>query len=261
MTAPVALPATVFGQDSGAVPLVMTHGLFGQARNFTTVARRLAAERRVVTLDLRNHGKAPHADEMTYAAMATDLAATLELASRPPVLLGHSMGGKAAMMLALTRPDLLAGLIVADIAPVTYDHPSHLGIIAAMRGLDLATVTRRSDADRALTEAIPDPGVRGFIVSNLEIEGSAARWRPNLGALHAHLDDILGFDAPAATRFEGPTLFLHGVRSDYVIDAYRPAIEALFPMATFQTVPTGHWIHAEAPDAFVAAVEGWLAAL
>ncbi|MEM6973132.1 MAG: alpha/beta fold hydrolase [Pseudomonadota bacterium] len=262
MTETVSLPATLFGQDTGAPPLVMAHGLFGQARNFTTVARRLSAGRRVVTLDLRNHGTAPHADAMTYQAMAADLAQTLALAARPVVLLGHSMGGKAAMTLALTRPELIAGLIVADIAPVTYDHREHGSIIEAMQALDLSTVSRRSDADRALAGPIPDPGVRGFIVSNLAIEDGAARWRPNLAALTRHMPEILAFptDLPHAT-YDGPTLFLYGATSHYVAEAHRPACSALFPNAGFEAIQAGHWIHAEAPDAFLGAVDRWVATL
>ncbi|MEL6197721.1 MAG: alpha/beta fold hydrolase [Pseudomonadota bacterium] len=263
MTAPVALPSQHFPSEGGGTPLVIAHGLFGQGRNFASVAKRLSTDRPVQTVDMRNHGDAPHDPAMTYEAMAADLAVSIERIGRPAVLLGHSMGGKAAMAMALTRPDLLAGLIVADIAPVTYDHQEHGNIIGAMQSLDLSAVARRSDADRALTAAIPDPGVRGFVVQNLTVEGGAARWKPNLAAIADGMLSILGFpeDLPEPA-FEAPSLFLHGGRSDYVIEAYHPRIRALFPDAEIQAIAdAGHWLHAERPDAFVAAVEGWCATL
>lgn len=254
MTAPVALPATVFGQDSGAVPLVMTHGLFGQARNFTTVARRLAAERRVVTLDLRNHGKAPHADEMTYAAMATDLAATLELASRPPVLLGHSMGGKAAMVAALKGAPLRR-LVIADIAPVPYTH-TQTPMIDAMERLDLSEIDTRSQADEALAAEIDAPGIRAFLLQSLDVKARA--WRLNLAALRDQMPEIIGFPRLSAAH-HGPALFLSGSASDYVTPKARPAIKALFPGAQFAKIPgAGHWLHAEKPREFEAALSVFL---
>ncbi|MEO1773910.1 MAG: alpha/beta fold hydrolase [Pseudomonadota bacterium] len=262
MPTPVTLPRQDFPNDAGGVPLVIAHGLFGQGRNFASIAKRLSAERPVVTVDMRNHGDGPHDPAMSYEAMAADLATVLEGIGGATVLLGHSMGGKAAMAMALTRPDLLAGLIVADIAPVAYDHQEHGSIIEAMQALELSAVTRRSDADRALAAQIPDPGTRGFIVQNLAVEGGIARWKPNLGAIAAGMPAILGFpDTLPEPAFEGPTLFLHGGGSDYVIEAYHPRIRALFPDADIEAIPgAGHWLHAERPDAFITAVEGWIAA-
>ncbi|MGF1552025.1 MAG: alpha/beta fold hydrolase, partial [Paracoccaceae bacterium] len=263
MVEPVTLPTTRFG-DGSAVPLVMAHGLFGRGRNFTSAAKALVAGRPVVTLDMRNHGDAPHDTRMDYPAMAADLAAAIEReADGRAVLLGHSMGGKAAMTLALTRPDLLAGLIVADIAPVPYDHPEHADIVAAMRGLDLDGVGKRSDADAPLSRAIPDPGVRAFVMQNLAIEGGRARWRPNLDALAAGMPAILGFpEETPEPVYEGPTLFLHGAASDYAGPSTHARIRALFPEAEIEAVDgAGHWLHAEKPQAFVTAVDGWLSRL
>ncbi|MEL6765775.1 MAG: alpha/beta fold hydrolase [Pseudomonadota bacterium] len=266
MTQPAAvtLPATVLPGPEGAVPLVIAHGLFGQARNFGALSKRFAEARRVIAVDMRNHGDAPHDARMDYEAMAADLAAVIRAeAGGRAVLLGHSMGGKAAMALALSEPDLLEALIVADIAPVPYDHQEHGGIIAAMAAVDLSGVARRSEADPLLAPGIPDPGIRGFILQNLTVEGGVARWKPNLPALAENMPAILGFpeDLPE-TAFEGPTLFLHGGRSDYVIDAYRPRIRALFSDAEFETIEAaGHWLHAEQPAAFEGAVTRFLSTL
>ena len=164
------------------------------------------------------------------------------------------------MVLALTRPELLAGLIVGDIAPVPYAHPEHAQITAAMRALPLAGITRRSAADPLLAAGIAEAPVRAFILQNLAIDGGVARWQPNLAAIWAGLPDILGFPALPGAAFPGPTLFLHGGASAYVTPAYHEAIRTRFPAAEIEAIPgAGHWIHAEAPDAFVAAVSGWLA--
>ena len=257
----VDLPTTVHPAAEGetAPPLVMAHGLFGQGRNFASLARRLAATRRVVTVDMRNHGAARHVAEMDYPAMADDLAGVVEAEGGRAVVLGHSMGGKAAMVLALSRPDLLAGLIVADIAPVAYGH-THAGFVEAMQGVDLARVGRRSDADPMLRDAIPEAPLRAFLLQSLEVAGGEARWKLNLSAIAAAMPTLTGFpDDLPETAYEGPALFLRGGASDYVPPSAEPRIRALFPAAEIETMAgAGHWLHAEKPDAFVATVAGWL---
>lgn len=241
-------------------PLLIAHGLFGQARNFHTLARRLATTRRVVAVDMRNHGASPWDPVMSYEAMAEDLAdAVGRLCGGRAVVLGHSMGGKATMTLALSEPSLLAGVIVADIAPVPYRH-SHRSYIRAMKAVDLGAVTRRSEADPMLAEAIPEPALRAFILQNLEVKEGVARWRLNLAALEANMDALLAFPAelPEAA-YDGPAYFLHGGASDYVAPETHPRIRALFPGAEIEAVEgAGHWLHAEKPDAFVERVDGWL---
>lgn len=243
-----------------APPLLIAHGLFGSGRNFNTLGRGLATNRRVVMVDMRNHGASPWADRMDYAAQAGDLAEAVErLAGGRAVLLGHSMGGKAAMALALTRPALLAGLIVADIAPMAYAH-THLPYVQAMRALDLSRVTRRSDADPMLAGAVPDPMLRSFLLQNLVLDGGA-RWRLNLEAIEREMPALTGWpgDWPEA-RHDGPALFLSGGRSDYVPPDSRGRIAALFPAAEMQAIPeAGHWLHAERPAEFATAVAEWLA--
>lgn len=248
--------------EGGAAPLVIAHGLLGAARNWGALAKRLAKRRKVIVVDMRGHGASPWSDDVSYPAMAEDLAETIgaEAGGRADVL-GHSMGGKAAMALALTHPARVRKLIVADIAPVAYDH-SHAETLAAMAALDLSAVARRADADRALAEGIPNPALRAFVVQNLAIEDGAARWRPDIAALSAGMAELVGF--PSRFRhdsFAGPALFLRGGASDYVTPAMHGAIRARFPAARIETLEgAGHWLHAEQPEAFLAAVEAFLAA-
>ena len=250
-------------QGEQAPPLLIAHGLFGSARNFNTLGRRLATTRRVVMVDMRNHGAAPWNPDNSYPALAGDLAEAVErLCDGRAVVLGHSMGGKAAMTLALTRPELLAGLIVADIAPVPHSH-SHLNYIAAMQAVDLAQVTRRSEAGPMLAKAVPEPMLRSFLLQNLNVEEGRPSWRLNLAALAANMAPLLDFptDLPEAA-FEGPAFFLHGGASPYVAPETHPRIRALFPDAEIEALPgAGHWLHAEQPEAFLGKVEGWLSGL
>ena len=243
-------------------PLAILHGLFGSGRNWATAARHLAARWRTLALDLRNHGSSPWADGMGYGPMAADVWETLEGegAASAPVILGHSMGGKTAMAAALMRPDDVRALIVVDIAPVAYGH-SNAEYIEAMRAVDLGTVSRRADADAALAAAVPEAGLRGFLLQNLAFEDGAARWRINLDAIEAGMDSLMAFPhAQGAARYDGPALFVGGSRSDYLRPEHEGAIKAFFPAARIEVIEgAGHWVHAEAPAAFMAAVEGFLA--
>jgi esterase len=247
-----------FPGPSGLPPLVIAHGLFGSARNWTAVARRLAGSRTVLSCDMRNHGDSFHDADHSYAAMAGDLAAVIRGQAGPVHLLGHSMGGKAAMVMALREPGLLCSLIVADIAPFAYSH-SHADTVAAMQRVDLARVTRRSDADAQLAQAIADPFQRAFLLQSLAIGADGARWKFNLGALAAHMGGITGFPAEDG-RFTGPALFLRGSESDYVGPAQQAAIRARFPGAEIRTLQgAGHWLHADQPQEFCEEVSAWMA--
>ena len=243
-----------------ALPLIFAHGLFGSARNFNTLGKKFATSRRVVLVDMRNHGDAPWDDHVDYSAMAEDLAWAIDkLCGGRAIVLGHSMGGKAAMALALGHSDLVAGVIVADIAPVSYGH-SHLNVLQAMRALDLTGITRRSQAEPALAQALPDAGLRSFVLQNLVIEDSKARWRLNIAALESGMADLIGWPAHLnSDRYAGPSLFIYGGASDYMAPQHRPNVHALFPAAEFCEVPgAGHWLHAENPQAFQSAVSEWL---
>ncbi|MEO0388625.1 MAG: alpha/beta fold hydrolase [Pseudomonadota bacterium] len=246
------------GMRGALPPLLIAHGLFGAARNWSGLAKRLSATREVVAVDLRNHGDSGWDATHDYPAMASDLADTLATLGGTADVLGHSMGGKAAMLLALTRPETVRRLVVVDIAPVGYAH-SQRPYLEAMRGLDLGQVTRRSLADKALAAAVPDAGVRAFLAQNLVFSPAGARWRLNLEALDANLDAILGWPE-VTTRFEGPVTVIYGTASEYVRPEHHAAIHARFPAARFEGIEgAGHWVHAEAPDAFLAALSRALA--
>ena len=242
----------------GGTPLVLLHGLFGSARNFGTVQRAFAQHRRTIALDLRNHGASPHAPDMRYATMAADVLGTLDrLDALPAVLLGHSMGGKAAMQAALMRPDAVAQLIVADIAPVPYP-PQLLATARAMAALPLRPRLTRAEADAALAEAVPEAGMRAFLLQNLQL-GATPAWRIGLSEIIAHFTDIEAWDAPSNAHYDGETLFLAGASSNYIRPEHRPVIRSLLPRARFVTLKNaGHWLHAENPDGFIAVVEAFL---
>ncbi|MCQ4158403.1 alpha/beta fold hydrolase [Roseomonas sp. GC11] len=251
------LRAITLGEGEGP-PLILLHGLFGQAQNFASVQKMLAARRRVIALDLRNHGHSPHDARMDYPAMAADVAETLA-GEGPFHLLGHSMGGKVAMTLALTQPGRVASLIVADIAPVTYP-PAFRPYAEAMQALPLSPGLTRREADAALAAAVPGPGVRGFLLQNLRLDANPPAWRIGLDAIATALPVIE--DAPPlpeGARFGGPVLVLGGENSDYIRPEHRVLFLGLFPAARFATLKgAGHWLHAEKPEAFAAAVEGFL---
>jgi len=253
------LNTIVHGEVGAEPPLVIAHGLYGSARNWGAIARGLSAHRRVIAADMRNHGDSPHDPVHAYEEMAADLAAVIDAHGGRADVLGHSMGGKAAMVLALTEPARVERLIVADIAPVEYTH-SQITHVEAMRRVDLPSVRRRSDADAQLAPLSPDRALRAFFLQSLVVEPSGARWKLNLDALGDQMEEIMGFP-PIESRFERPTLFLRGGKSDYVQESHRPRIGELFPAARFETIPeAGHWLHAEAPDAFRAAVTAFLGA-
>lgn len=242
------------GADGRA--LMIAHGLYGSARNWGVIAKRLSDSRPVVAVDMRNHGDSPWDAAHGYADLGADLAETIAALGAPMDLLGHSMGGKAAMACALMQPDRVARLIVADIAPVAYGH-SQLQYIRAMQAVDLTRVTRRSDAESQLAPLVDDPALSVFFTQSLDLAGK--RWKLNLDALADQMPQILSFPDFGAARFEGPVLFLSGARSQYVRPEHRETIRRLFPRAQFAKIPeAGHWLHAEKPREFEAAVRHWL---
>ena len=246
--------------DSPGTPLVIAHGFLGQGKNFGTLARGFAEKRNVISVDMRNHGDSPWHELMDYHAMADDLASVIEVhAGERAHLLGHSMGGKAAMMAALKYPKLLESLTVADIAPVAYGHEYHREI-AAMQRVGLEGVTRRAQADQILKTSIPQAAMRAFLLQNLSLSEGSARWKPNLKVLDASMADITGWPKPPAdARYAGPTLFVRGGDSDYVQSSHEPDIKALFPKVEFEKIAeAGHWLHAERPKKFYEVVDNFL---
>ena len=239
-------------------PLVILHGLLGSARNWTALAKQLGESARVFALDLRNHGRSPWAEAMSFNAMAGDVAAFIERHElRPATVIGHSLGGKVAMRLALSRPSLVDRLVVVDVAPVAYRH-SFAGYVEALRRIDLSALRRRSEADLALEEAIPEPGIRSFLLQNLVQSDTGFSWRINLAALADNMNELMGFPVDPAAAYRGPTLFLAGGRSDYIGPEHEALIGRLFPQARHAVVEdAGHWVQAESPAEFLAQLQAF----
>ena len=249
--------------------VVFVHGLFGQGKNWTTIAKGLADSHRVTLVDLPNHGHSPWTDRVHYLDMVEMLAAELEHLGEPVTLVGHSMGGKVAMQLALRHPELLRALVVVDIAPVEYpvqggrtDDPDEeaspfAAYIDAMQALDLDALRTRGDADDALRDAVPSRMVRSFLLQSLVREGFGAdggwRWRLNLELLERDLGELRGFPAPPpGATYDGPVLLIAGANSTYVLPEDRPAMDALFPATRLVRIKdAGHWVHSEQPEVFL----------
>ena len=245
------------GTQGAKPPLLIVHGLYGSGRNWGVIAKRLSDERQVIAVDQRNHGDSPWTERHGYEDMAGDLAEVIEAHGGKADVLGHSMGGKAAMVLALTRPELVNRLILADIAPVAYDH-SQIQYIEAMRAVDLGSIEKRSDANDQLARHVPEPTLRSFFTQSLDIKEK--RWKLNLDLLAEEMPKIIGFPEIEG-RFDGPTLFLSGGESDYVAPEHRARIKALFPESRFAKIPgAGHWLHAEKPREFEQTVGAFLRA-
>ena len=276
MTEAIRLAARTLGETGPRV--VFVHGLFGQGRNWTTIARKLAEDgRRVTLLDLPNHGHSPWTDRVHYGDMAEFVAAEIEVLGDPVTLVGHSMGGKVAMQLALRRPELLRALVVVDVAPTDYpesggrtDDPDEeaspfAAFIAAMQEMDLDRLQTREEADEALREAVPSTMVRSFLLQSLVRDGVGAdggwRWRLNLDLLARDLGELRKFpDPPAGATFGGPVLWIAGANSTYVLDRDRERMDQLFPSTRLVRVKNaGHWVHSEQPEVFLETVRRFLA--
>lgn len=236
---------------SNQVPLLIAHGLFGSARNWNVIAKRLSDARRVVAVDMRNHGDSPWFDTHSYPAMADDLAEVIDALGGRADVLGHSMGGKAAMVLATQTPDRVRHLLVADIAPVAYGH-SQAPVAEAMQAVDLAQVSRRSEADVQLKAHLDDAMLRAFLLQSLTVDGDGARWKLNLDVLAAQMPLIMGFPESGA-RFDGRATAIRGGASDYVTDGRVDALRGVLPNVEVVTMDgLGHWLHAEDPRGFEA---------
>ncbi|WP_151718590.1 alpha/beta fold hydrolase [Gemmobacter serpentinus] len=231
-------------------PILIAHGLYGSARNWNVIAKRLSERRDVMAVDMRNHGFSPHFPGHSYPELAEDLAEVIRANGGQVDLLGHSMGGKASMTLALAYPPLVRRLVVADIAPVAYPH-DQTQYIHAMRGMDLRDLTTRAEADRRLAQTVPEAPLRAFFLQSLDLKAEGGpRWRLNFDALEREMPKIVGWHDPEG-QFDGPTLFLTGAESGYVRPENRPTIRAHFPNAHFAKLAgAGHWLHADKPREF-----------
>jgi pimeloyl-ACP methyl ester carboxylesterase len=251
---------TLYSVEVGSgPPLIILHGLFGLSDNWRTHAKKLGEEFEVHLLDLRNHGRSPHDYVSNYEAMAYDVALYIEDGwLEPTSILGHSMGGKVAMYLALERPDLVKNLVVVDIAPKNYP-PSHVHLLDAMENLDLLALKSHRQAGQMLERDIPDDGLRRFLLKNLARErGGRYYWRPNLEAIRENYDKIRGWPDVDGT-FDGPTTFIRGGDSKYILEDDLDQIRNMFPRATVQEISgAGHWVHSEKRDTFLRVAEASL---
>ena len=240
-------------------PLVLIHGLFGSYENLGVIARALQQDFQLINVDLRNHGRSPKASEMDYPQMAEDVFTTLtQLGITQCAVLGHSMGGKVAMQMALSQPERIRKLILADISPVV-NEPRHQRILQGLASIDLLQLTDRKHADSLLQPFVDELGVRQFLLKNLyKDQQDQFQWRFNLTALIENYQQLLA--APTATGpYTGDTLFIKGGNSDYIQAAHQPLILQLFPTASAKIIQgTGHWLHAEKPAAFSKIVSDFL---
>ncbi len=247
-------------QQIGAGPnLILIHGLFGSLENLNMVAKNLAVDHQVTSLDVRNHGASFHQNSMEYSALANDVIDTLKaLSIDKAAFLGHSMGGKIAMQVALDFPQVVDKLIVADIAPVNYS-PHHQDIIAGLLSLNFTELDQRSAIDIALSSYVSDLSTRQFLLRNLVKKHDKFSFKCNLQNISAAYPQIIK-GLVTDKRFNGETLFIKGGKSDYILAEHRATIKQLFPLSTAKIIQqAGHWLHAEKPTIFNKIVRDFLA--
>jgi len=254
---PVELQHTRHGDGK---PAVLLHGLFGSGKNLNGVARSLADQGyRVYLPDLRNHGRSPHTAEMSYPLMADDLYHFLQQHEiHQPLLIGHSMGGKVAMTAALQDEGCCERLVVMDIAPVDYAH-SFNTIINSLKSLNPAAIKNRREADEKLAVTLQPAALRQFLLQNLIMVDGGYEWRMNLDDIQQHIAHISDFPDLRGRQYRKPVLFLGGALSGYLAEEHEPVIRKYFPAASIEHIAgAGHWLHAEAPRATLAAINAFL---
>ncbi len=253
--------ALAFSVNGSGPPVVILHGLFGSATNWRRIAEGLSDQRQIFSVDLPNHGESPWTDDMSYPAQAALLADFLAVeVPESPILIGHSMGGKVAMTLALQHEILLGALVVVDIAPTAYPH-THEPLVEAMKSLDLAAIRNRREAEIQLEKAIPEKALRQFLLQNLRSTSGGLRWRINLEVIHRQMGALTGFDVTAAPCVV-PSLFIYGTQSDYVTPKTTPTILKHFPKSPAGGLEgAGHWLHAQEPQRFIQAFQEFADAL
>ncbi len=240
--------------------VLLLHGLFGSSSNWHSMARGLEDRFHLLVPDLRNHGRSPHEEPMDYPAMAADVLHFMQSQGLERAhIVGHSMGGKLAMWLALHHPERVDKLCPVDMAPVSYSH-GFSPLLDAMESIPLQSLQNRKEADEMLSMRLDNKSLRGFLLQNLVKEGDQWRWRLNLPVLRLHIKDIVSFpDIPDNTQFPGDTLFIHGGQSDYMKPEYAPIAMGFFPHARMRVIPqAGHWVYAEAPQEFLRILRGFL---
>lgn len=240
-------------------PFIILHGLMGSADNWLTQAKMLASDYKVYTVDQRNHGLSPHSDDFDYKVMANDIKDFInEHSLKKPIILGHSMGGKAAMNFAISNPTMLDRLIVVDIAPKAYPI-HHDSIVEGLKAIPIDTLQTRNEADEILSKYVPEVDVRQFLLKNLSRKPSGGfSWKINLPVIDKNLE-LISADIQFPGTYNGPSLFVRGGKSRYVKDEDRSRIKELFPNSSLVTMDTGHWVQAEKPQEFVEVVKNFLA--
>jgi esterase len=254
---PVKLAFEAIGEGP---PVVILHGLFGSGRNWAPIAQALAGTYRLYLPDARNHGASPWAEAMTYPDMALDVLALVDSeCQQRPIVVGHSMGGKTAMALALEHPHAIAGIAVIDIAPEAYAD-QFSPYVAAMRGLDVAAATSRREIRQALASRLGGAAPVDFLMQNLQRHDERFDWRLNLMATAVCMRDLCGFPEKLLRKhYPGPALFVAGEHSDYVRAESRGGIVRLFPQARLEQIAdAGHWVHADEPEALLHVLRDWL---
>lgn len=243
--------------------MVFLHGLFGQGKNWTSIAKKLSENHRVLLLDLPHHGRSSWPERFDFVESAAMVADALP--QEPVTLVGHSLGGKVAMVLALLHPERVEQLCVADISPVAYPAGREFpGYFEAMRGMDLAQVVHRADAERLLEPAVPNPTIRSFLLQNLRRDPEAAAgwsWQVNLEVLARDIEVIGSWPEAdlAGASYDGPVLWLGGSRSRYVLPEYDAAMDRWFPRnRKVMLKDTGHWLHSERPELFLEVLRRFL---
>ncbi len=235
-------------------PLIILHGLFGSSDNWFSLSKVFSEQFTVYTIDQRNHGQSPQSDDFNYRLLTEDMEQFLtEHSIENPIIIGHSMGGKTAMNLAIKRPELVSDLIVVDIVPKYYP-VHHAQILAGLKSISLPNLHSRNEADSLLANYVPEADVRQFLLKNLTRDNKGNfEWRINLPAIDNHIEEM-GEGLQYSGTFSKPTLFIKGARSSYFKEGDDTLIRQLFPSAKIETLDTGHWVQAEKPQEFVSIV-------
>lgn len=261
----MTLHTTTLGDQGPRV--AFCHGLFGQGKNWTNIAKGLAANHRVTLIDLPDHGRSDWSEDFSYSAMADAVAAQLREIGGDEQwqIVGHSMGGKTVMLLALRHPELVERLAVVDISPVDYGgHGPFETFVRGMRSLPLTELTTRQQADEGLVETVPDPTIRSFLLQNLRRDTTGFRWQMNLDLLGDSLRNLADWpqqDLPAGAQYDGPTLWIAGAESRYIQPKFAEAMRSLFPHVQKVTIKgAGHWVHSEQPEVFAEIIDRFLRA-
>jgi pimeloyl-ACP methyl ester carboxylesterase len=239
-------------------PLIILHGLFGSSDNWISIGRSLAETRRVFLIDQRNHGDSPHSNVFTYESMASDLKEfTNEHSIEKFDLIGHSLGGKTAMFFATQFPELINKLVIVDIGPKQYP-VHHDTILEGLKSIDLDALKSRGDADKALTPYVPILGTRQFLLKNIKRTQEGFEWKINLDIIAKDIAEV-GKALPKEAMFDGPTLFIRGGMSNYILEDDMRLIQTHFPSVELATIKgASHWVHAEKPQAFLEEVNRFL---